>query len=102
MKGFLDYIIDSILAMFKALVKDLYEVFQDVCFFIFEQVISLAVWGMSLITGEFTSVNLDSQWAKVPQIGLQFMDYLHIADCVGMIVSALIVRFVLNFVPFVR
>jgi len=102
MKGFLDYIIDSFVTIVTVLVVDIFELLKDIGFWVVEKVLQVGIWAMSLVTGSFTSIDISSQWGRVPITTLHFMDYLNMAECVGMIVSALIVRFVLNFVPFVR
>lgn len=102
MKEFLDYLIDSFVNIFKALIVDILEILKDIFFWIASQILTLMNWAVSWIFSKIPAINVGKYWSQVPENVLLVFARMGLAECLALIISALIIRFVLNFVPFVK
>jgi len=103
MKAFLDYLVDSIVDIVLALFGDLLELLKDLFFLIFDQLLDLMIFLMkTLLKDKMPDVDLKSQWAGVPMDVLQILDYVDFVTCIGLVVTAMGIRLVMLFIPFVK
>lgn len=101
-QGWLDYIVDSLFNLVKSLWDGILDFFQDFFFYIIEKLMEFSVWVINTFLDPFVpSMNVAALWASVTGPGLSMINYINIPEAIAIIVSALIIRLVLNFIPFV-
>lgn len=86
-------IIDQIFNIVNALPEDLFEVGRDLLFYAFEQVISLSGTTYTFAMEMLPDFNFEGRWDNATEPLLQVLSYIGIAECIGIIVTALMYRF---------
>ena len=102
MKDFWDYPLDNIYNFVVALFVDIFELLKDLVFWIYEQILDVSAWGVSLVEDGLPTINLTGYWASAPQELIQILAYVHFNQCIDLVVSAIGIRFVMNFIPFIK
>lgn len=102
MEAFLDYIIDSIVNIVMALVNDAWEILKDIVFLVFDQVLDLMGWVLSLIGSKLPDMDMVGYWSMVPQDLIQILSYIDFAECMALITASIGIRLGLNIIPFVK
>ena len=102
MKEFLDYIIDSFFGMLGAMLYDIWDILRDLFFLIVEEILSVGGWVMEFINSRFPELDLAPFWSMATPTLIHFLDYLDFGICIGIVVSALSIRFIMNFIPFIK
>lgn len=95
----IQYILDSIKNFFTSLVLDIVEILYDVVMWIWDQLLSI-IDGL-LNSFDMPVIDTQSWWGGIPSDILQLAGYCNFDDGLLMIVAALLIRLILNFVPFV-
>ena len=88
-----------ILAVIKRIFLDLFVFFQDCFCWVLESIIGLAVGALNVIEIPF---NPSTYYSLIPADVAGVLGYIGIPQALSIIVSALIVRFLLQTIPFVR
>ena len=102
MKEYWDYAIDSIVNLLVALFMDLWEMLTDLVFMIAEQVLGVMAWAIAKVKKELPDMDSSGYWAKAPDDLIQLLTYVDFHVCIGMVTAAIGIRFVLNFIPFIK
>lgn len=105
MSDWFDYIIDSIVNIVGHLVQDLWEMAWDFFLLCFSKILELAGWVNGLIVSFLPDFDPSTYWASIPGYVIQFLNYMHIGQCLTIIILAMVARFTLNLlngIPFVR
>lgn len=93
--GFAKWFLDVFLQIFK----DIWNLITDAFVWVFDSLLGIASGALAAI-----SIPFDPQmyYAMIPQETAQLMGYIGVPQAISMIVAALIVRFALQTIPFVR
>lgn len=102
MKAWFDYLIDSTVNIFNHIILDLREIFWDFFFLMLQKVLNFAGWLNSYVVGLLPEFDASTHWASVPATAIQLLNYMHFRQCLTIIITALVVRFTLNFIPFFK
>jgi len=88
-----------LLAVVLQIFQDLWNMVTDVVIWAFDSVLGIASSALAAI-----SVPFDPQiyYAMIPAEVAQLMGYIGVPQAIAMIVAALVVRFILQTIPFVR
>jgi len=94
-----------LLQVFLQVFKDLWEFLTDGFVWVFEQFVDLVIMilqGASELPG-WSSVSTAVGWlGSIPADMLNILGLLHFGTCMAIIGGALMIRFVLGLIPFVR
>ena len=101
--GWLNYLLDS----FKNIVFGIFESFwyfvKDCFFWLIDQFFTFGDYVFTQITSMFPEIgHISSSWGSLPGELLWVLSASGVDTAIGMIVSAMAIRFVLNFIPFVK
>lgn len=90
------------LAVFSIVFVSLFDLGRDVLAWLFEQALSIALSTVGQIDLDFSVFDPSRYWASIPADVINVLALLHLPQCVGIIVAAATVRFLLQLIPFVR
>ena len=99
---YIDYLLDSVVNFVVALFDDFIEMFIDLVFWIYEEILNVLGWVIDYVDAELPSLGMEGYWSMVSDDLIQVLNYIDFAQCIGIIVAAITLRFFLNFVPFIR
>lgn len=87
------------LAVFLQIFEDIWNLVTDAFIWVFDSLLGIASSALSTI-----SIPFDPQiyYAMIPPEVGQLMGYIGVPQAIAMIVGALVVRFILQTIPFVR
>lgn len=88
-----------VLALIKQLFLDSWAMAYDFVCFVIEAALSVAVGALDLITVPFDP---QTYYSLIPADVANMLGYIGIPQALSMIVSALLIRFILQIIPFVR
>ena len=78
------------------------EFFKDIFIWIFEQVLSLVILILDGLSAMFDELNIASYINGIPSSVTYFASASGLSEAMGMIITALTIRFFLQLIPFVR
>lgn len=87
------------LSVFMQIFKDIWNVFTDLFCWLFDGLLGIAVAALNLINVPF---NPQSYYALIPPETANMLGVIGASQALAMIVSALVIRFGLQTIPFVR
>jgi hypothetical protein len=100
--GWLNYLLDSAKNIIYAVFISLFNLFKDFMFYIWDSVLSFGEYVITAVTSMLPDMSgVSSQWASVPANAIALLGYCSVDTAIGIIISALIVRLVLNFIPLI-
>lgn len=102
MTEYLDYVLDSIVNLAIALFDDIIEMFTDIIFWFWEQVLDMVGWVVAKVDTALPDIDMAGYWAMVGGDIIQVLNYIDFGECITIIIAAITLRFFLNFVPFIR
>lgn len=102
MRKALDYLIDSLVNVVIALFTDFKELFMDLGFWAVEQVLGAMAWAIGLVADELPTMDTTGMWVGTPDQILQVLTYLDFHVCIAIVTGAMVIRFGLNFIPFIK
>ncbi|OLU30966.1 hypothetical protein BVH03_09415 [Pseudomonas sp. PA15(2017)] len=88
-----------LLAVFKQVFVDCWNIFTDLFCWGFESVLGIAVGALNMIAIPF---NPQTYFALIPPDVANVMGYIGVPQGAAIVVSGLIIRFTLQTIPFVR
>lgn len=88
-----------ILAVFKQIFVDAWNIVTDIICWSFDQILSIAAGALNAINVPF---NPQTYYSMIPAETAQILGYIGISQAFAMIVASLVIRFLLQTVPFVR
>lgn len=95
---------DKVVAFFQflySLVLTIFDILKDLFIFIFESIFDLLIYVLSSIDSYFDGLNI-AQYLTIPAEAAYFASASGITQATTMIVSALVIRFLLQLIPFTR
>ncbi len=99
----LDQFVDWFFELFPRMFKAALTLCQDVFLWCFEQCLSLAKSALDGITGLDTmAAEAAKTWALVPPDVITVMQSIGLGTALGIITAAIVIRLVLQLIPFVR
>lgn len=102
---FRDIIFDlfkSITEFLKSLVLTFFDMCKDLFYFMFDALLSLMTSLLNGLGSLFTSLNFTNSLDGLPSDVLNIMGLVGLGQCMGFIVTALIIRITLQLIPFTR
>ncbi|QPJ62843.1 MAG: DUF2523 domain-containing protein [Candidatus Nitronauta litoralis] len=100
--GWIQYAFELFKNIIYAVFNDLVEVLNDFAFFILEQMLGVFDWAIGLVSSSFPDIgDAPNWWAGLSQELLNLAGYIHIDTGLGIVIGALIIRLILNFIPFI-
>ncbi|ASP08230.1 DUF2523 family protein [Pseudomonas aeruginosa] len=88
-----------LLLVFAQIFKDAWNMVTDVVCWVFEQTLSIAASALDAIAIPF---NPQTYYAMIPADAANMLGYVGVPQAITLIVGALVVRFLLQTIPFVR
>lgn len=88
-----------ILLCFKQIFIDVWNILTDLICWSFEAVLGIAVGALNAIAIPF---NPQTYYGMIPPEAANMLGYIGIPNAIGIIVSGLVIRFLLQTIPFVR
>ena len=79
-----------------------FDILKDVVFFIFDIFLAFVIGLFSAFSGLFNAVNFGNAFSALPPEALNMLGLLGFGECLGLIVSSLIIRITLQMIPFTR
>lgn len=102
----IDFIMSALTAFFFALLNfftSLVNLLQDLICWILDELFAVVVWLITLLPSPDTSGDtFFSRFSDLPAEILNVVFYLHIPQCVSIILAALGIRLLLQLIPFTR
>lgn len=87
---------------FKAMLLTIFDILKDVVFFIFDIFLGFIVGVLSAFSSLFSNINFGNTFANLPPEVFNMLGLLGFGECLGLIVSSLIIRITLQLIPFTR
>ena len=88
-----------IISMVKQVFLDLWNICTDVVCWLFEGLLSIAVGALDAIDTPF---NPQTYYSMIPPETASLMGYIGVTHALTIVVAALVIRFTLQTIPFVR
>lgn len=92
--AFVDYVWRIVLSIF--------DMIKDIFFWIIEQVMSLGVYALDGVGSLLNGLNISQYFSFIPPETAAMMSATGFSEAMGMIVTCLGIRFLLQMIPFVR
>ena len=86
----------------KALLLSVLDMLKDLFFFIFDAILSLLVTLLSGLSFFIDAFDVSNYWQDLPSEVTNIMGLVGLGECMGLIITALIVRLSLQLIPFTR
>lgn len=100
--GWLNYLLDSAKNIIYAVFLSLFDLFMDFVFYIWDSILSFGEYIIASVTSLLPDMSgVTSQWSHLPANALALLAYCSVDTAIGILISALIVRLILNFIPFI-
>lgn len=87
---------------FKAMLLTIFDMLKDLVFFIFDIFLGFIVGLFSAFSSMFNNVTFSNAFNGLPPEVLNILGLLGFGECIGLIVSSLIIRITLQMIPFTR
>lgn len=87
------------IAVFKQIFIDLWNIGTDFICWMFEGLLQISVNALDAIDTPF---NPQTYYAMIPQEAASLMGYIGVPQAISIVVAALVIRFTLQTIPFVR
>lgn len=88
--------------MFQPFFDALFNFFMDIAAWVFESVLDLIIVIVNSFSFDFTVFNPANYITSLGPDVLNVLGILHVPQAVGLILSAIVIRLVLQLIPFVR
>lgn len=92
--------LQKIFDFFEKLFNSLILALKDLCIWVFDEILDLAVTAISALDSMFDAADLTQYISMIPPEIMGYMQLVGIDVCSSMIVSAIGIRMVMNFIPF--
>ena len=99
--GWLEWLVDSFFNLVKKGFDAIQEIFQDFFFYIVRLVLDFGLYILDLIDSFFPNYDLNSFWLSVGSDFLNVLGYLQFHTAIGIVVSAFVIRMIINLIPFI-
>lgn len=86
----------------KAMLLTVFDMLKDVVFFIFDIFLGFVIGLFSAFSSLFNAVNFGNAFTGLPPEVLNMLGLLGFGECLGLIVSSLVIRITLQMIPFTR
>ena len=93
---------NDIIDFFWRLVLSVFDMLKDVFYFIIDSLLSVGVVILGGLGGLMSGLDIAPFFNGLPPETLSFMSQIGISQALGMIVTCLGIRFILQMIPFVR
>lgn len=87
---------------FKAMLLTVFDILKDIVYFVFDVFLGFVVGILSALSSLFSSINFANAFTNLPPEVLNMLGLLGLGECLGLIISSLIVRITLQLIPFTR
>lgn len=89
-------------SLFVAVFVALWDIFKDIFSWLFEQILTIAVSAVSAVDVSGMQGLSGQGWGALPAEVLNILQLIGVGSAIGIISSAIAVRFALQLIPFVR
>lgn len=86
----------------KAMLLTVFDMLKDLFYFCFDMLLGFLVGIFSAFSNLFNQVTFANMFNGFPEQTLNIMGLLGFGECIGLIVSSLIIRMTLQLIPFTR
>ena len=87
-------------ALFVAIFVSLWDIFRDIFAWVFEQMLTVATTAISSL--DLSGINANLNYGSIPANVMLVMSCIGLGHALAIISSALLIRFTLQLIPFVR
>ena len=101
----LDLIYDAFISIRDFLYRCLLtiaDIFKDIFAFCFEALMDLVILAISGLSSLFQGLNVTQYFSALPPEVIYFSNLCSLGTCMGMIISAITIRLLLQLIPFTR
>lgn len=95
---FPDWLVNLVAAMFEAL----WDLVRDIFYWIFEQVLDLAIHILNGLDFDFSMFNPAQYISGLPSELVNVIGLIRVGEALAIIVGAIVIRIVLQLIPFTR
>lgn len=101
--GWINYFFEVLKNIISAVFVDVWEVFKDFGLFVFDEILKIFDWVVAdLISPLMPDLSgAPSWWAGLGSDLLNLAGYVNIDTALGLVIAALTIRLILNFIPFI-
>ena len=100
--GWINYLIDSIWNLIKAMFSAFFGFLGDIALYFFEELIKFGMSSIAQLLPDTVVPNLSPYWNSLPGQVISLLAYVKIPQALGMIVSAYTIRFIIAMIPFIK
>jgi hypothetical protein len=100
--GFISSVPVWILSVILAIFLSLSDLGKDLLCFLLDEALTLVEYILNSVPADFTQFDPTQYFAGLPSELINAASYIHLPQALAIIVSALVVRFFLQLIPFVR
>ncbi|MBC8283225.1 MAG: DUF2523 domain-containing protein [Nitrospinae bacterium] len=100
-QGWLNYLIDGIVNIVETIFDGLWNIFGEILLFIVDAFLDVVDWVISLISSMLPTLNIPTWWGQIGADALGILGYIQVDTGIGIVVAALLIRLILNFIPFI-
>lgn len=93
---------DAFVAFWVNIVLTLFDMIKDVFFFIIDNVLDLAISALGAIGSGLSAMNPAQYISAIPPDVQNIIGLIRVGEAVAIIVTAILIRFALQTIPFVR
>lgn len=87
-------------ALFVSIFVALWDIFRDTFAWLFEQMLTVAISAVSSL--DLSGINANLNYGSIPANVMLVMSCIGLGQALAIIASALLIRFTLQLIPFVR
>lgn len=87
---------------FKAMLLTVFDILKDILFFAFDIFLGFVVGLLSAFSNVFNPAMFSNLFQDFPPETLNILGLLGFAECLGLIVSSIVIRITLQLIPFTR
>lgn len=100
--GWIEYGFELLKNIISAVFQDVVEVLSDFGYWLLDETLGIFDWAIGLVSSAFPDIgDAPNWWAGLSQDILNTCGYIHIDTGIGIVIGALVVRLILNFIPFI-
>lgn len=100
--GWINYLLEKIKNIITVVFEDVVEMFKDIAFWVWDGVLDVTDFFIGVISAQFPDLgSAPSWWSSLGGDLTGLLGYLQFDVALGLIISALLIRLVLNFIPFI-
>ena len=93
---------DDLFNYLKEIFTALLDFIIDLIFIVFDAIVDLVFGFFDSLFADSGIIDLSGLVSQLPPIIPEIWAVLHLGECISIIISALIIRFMLQMIPFVR